>query len=176
MLKLSQLFKKFILVALVVTLGLAALPVASSAAELQAAPQPPGTSTRLERAWARAQTVYQHQTNLLAKSVGFVTRVQARIDKASQKGKDTAAVQAALNAFAAVIPAAQVAHDQGNAILLNHAGFDAAGKVTDRPTAITTLKALVKVIKDTRTALNGTGRELREAVKAFREANKPVKP
>jgi hypothetical protein len=97
--------------------------------------------------------------------------VQTLIDKASAKGFDTSAIQAALNALSAVIPAVQVAHAPGAAIITSHAGFDATGKVTDRTTAIATAKSLAQVLKDTRTAMNGTWKALHEAVKALRQAH-----
>ena len=49
--------------------------------------------------------------------------------------------------------------------------IDATGKVTDRTTAIATTKSLAQVLKDTRTAMNGTWKALREAVQAFRQAH-----
>jgi len=179
--KLFPFFKKFALAALVLAIGLAALPAASaSAAGLQDQTTPPGNQAakgvRLEQAWARAQTAYQRQGDRFAKADAFIARGQTLIDKATLKGWDISALQAALDAFAAAIPAAQAAHDPGAAIIASHAGFDAAGKVTDRPSAIATVKALRDVLKDTRTAMNGTGQALREAVKAFRTAHKPPTP
>lgn len=170
--KLIPFFKKFALAALVITIGLAVLPAASASA---ASNQGVG-NTRLEQIWARTQTVYQRQGDRLAKADAFIARVQSLIDRASQKGWDTSAVQAALDAFAAVIPAAQAAHNPGAAIIASHNGFDATGKVTDRTAAIETVKALGQVLKDTRATLNGTGQALREAVKAFRDAHKPPTP
>ena len=84
-------------------------------------------------------------------------------------------MQTALNAFTSVIPAAQTAHAQGAVIISSHNGFDSSGKVTDRTTAIETVKALAQVLKDTRTAMNGTGKALHEAAKAFRDAHHPNK-
>jgi len=186
--KLIRTFKKFALVALVLSIGLAALPAASaSAAGLQDQPTPPANqpangvvpvpardNSRLERIWVRGQTAYLRQGERLANASNFITKVQTLIDKANQKGWDTSAVQVALNTLAAVIPAVQAAHDPGAAIIANHAGFDAYGKVIDRTSAIETVKALSQVLKDTRTAMNGTGQALREAVKAFRDAHKPA--
>ena len=174
--KLIPFFKKFALAALVLAIGLTALPAASaSAASLQEQTTPTGNQpanyARLERVWARAQNAYQHQGDRLAKADEFLTRAQSLIDKANQKGWDTSAIQAALNAFGAVIPAAQAAHDPGAAIIASHNGFDAAGKVTDRAAAIGTVKALGQVLKGTHAAMNGTGQALRAAVRAFREAH-----
>ena len=179
--KLIQFLKKFALATLVLAIGLAALPAASaSAAGLQDQTTPPGNQAargvRLEQAWARAQTAYQRQGDRLAKADAFIARVQILIEKTTQKDWDTSALQAALYAFAAAIPAAQATHDPGAAFIASHAGFDPAGKVSDRPSAIATVKALRDVLKDTRTAMNGTGQALREAVKAFRTAHKPPTP
>ena len=171
-------FKKFALAALVLAIGLAALPaVSASAAPLHDETTPPANQIRLDALWAREQAVYTREGNLLAKANDFIAKVQVLIDKANAKGWDTSAVQAALNAFSSVIPAAQAAHDKGAAIIANHAGFSADGRVTDRATAVATVKALGQVLKDTRTAMNGTGKALREAIKTFREAHpKPGVP
>jgi len=177
--KLIPFFKKFALAALVLAIGLSALLAAgASAAGLQDETTPPANrpanNERLEQIWARAQTAYQRQSDRLAKADDFITKAQSLIDKANQKGWDSSAVQAALNAFAAVIPSAQAAHDPGAAIIASHNGFDADGKVTDRAAVVETVKALGQVLKGTRVAMNGTGQALREAVKAFRDAHRPA--
>ena len=183
-----SIFKKFGLAALVLAIGLVALPAASApAAGLQdettpptnqpasrVVPVPARDNERLEQIWARSQTVFYLQGDRLAKADDFLAKAQSLIDRASQKGWDTSTVQAALNAFAAVIPTAQAAHDPGAAIKTSHNGFDADGKVTDRAAAIETVKSLGQVLKDTRAAMNGTGQALREAVKAFRNAHRPA--
>ena len=175
--KLIPLFNKIALSVLILTIGLAALPaVSASAAGFQDETTPPANqpdNSRLEQAWARFQAAYQREGDRLAKANGFIANAQSLIDKANQKGWDTSAIQAALNALTVVIPAAQAAHDNGAAIIASHNGFYASGKVTDRATAINTVKALVQVLKDTRTAMNGTGKALREAVSAFRQAHHP---
>jgi hypothetical protein len=186
--KLIPSFKKFALAALILAIGLVALPASSaSAAGLQddttppatqlaygVVPVPPRDNARLEQVWAREKTVYQRQSDRLAKADEFIARAQSLIDKANQRGWDTSIVQAALNTFSAVIPAAQAAHDPGVAIIASHNGFDEDGKVTDRAAAVETVKALGQVLKDTRLAMNSTGRALREAIKAFRDAHRPA--
>ena len=174
--KMNTLLKKFALVTLVLAIGLAVFPLSGvSAAGLNAPANPPVSqpgNLLLERVWIRLQLRYEREGNLLTKADAFIANAQALIEKAAQKGWDTSAVQAALDAFSAVIPAAQTAHDRGTAIVNGHAGFDANGKVTDRATAIATTKALAQVLKDTRTAMDGTGRALRQAVRAFRQAHR----
>ena len=120
---------------------------------------------------ALTRIVSQRESTRLANASNFLARVQALIDKANQKGWDTSSVQAALNALSTVIPAVQAAHAPGTTIVASHAGFDAAGIVTDRSTAITTANSLAQVLKDTRTAMDGTGRVLRAAIRAFRDAH-----
>jgi hypothetical protein len=175
MFKMTSLFKKIALGALVLAMGLAAFPMlGASAAGLSDQTPPPATkpdNSRLETAWAREQTTYQRQGDLLGKASGVVSKIQTLIDKANAKGWDTTAAQAALAAFSAALPAAQSAHAGGAAIISGHAGFDADGKVTDRTTAIATVKSLRDVLQSTRTAMDGTGKALREALKALREAH-----
>jgi hypothetical protein len=176
MFKATALFTKIVLAALVAAVCLAVLPAsAASAAALDDPANPPAGQTleltRLEKIWASQQAVYQRQDRRLARAEMFIARIQTLIDKANEKGWDTSEVQSALNGFAAVIPAAQAAHAPGAAIIASHAGFNDAGKVTDRTTAIQTSKALGQVLKDTHTALNGTGRALFKALKAFRDAH-----
>jgi hypothetical protein len=171
--------KKTVLAALVLAAGLAAIPSSAASAagfqdELPPSENKPVNTERLERIWAREQALYQRHTNRLAKAGEFISRAQSLIDKAAGKGWDTSAVQAALDAFAAVIPAAQAAHDPGQAIITAHAGFDPNGAVTDRAAAVETVRALGQVLKNTRLAMNGTGQALRAAVRAFRNAHRPT--
>ena len=176
--KLIPFFKNFALAALVLAIGLAAIPAANaSAAALPDETTPPANQIRLEALWAREQAVYKREGIRLAQAQDFIAKAQVLIDKANGKGWDTSAIQAALNAFSTVIPAAQAAHDKGAAIIASHAGFSADGRVTDRTTAVATVKALDQVLKDTRAAMKGTGKALREAIKAFRDAHpKPGVP
>ena len=177
--KLFPFFKKFALVSTLCVFGLAANPASGALAaglQVQSAPlasQQVG-DLRLELIWARAQLVYQREGKLLSLADGFVARAQALIDRATNNGWDTSAVQVALDAFESVIPAAQAAHLPGAAIIAAHDGFSMGGKVTDRTAAIDTIKSLAQVLKDTRTAMNGTGRALRQAVQAFRAAHRSV--
>jgi hypothetical protein len=172
MLKMTAFLKKFALAALILAIVLAAFPFAgATAAGLTGQYQTQPDYPRLENLWARQQATYQRQSDLLSNASTFISKVQALIDKAAAKGWDTSGIQAALNALSAVIPALQAAHAPGAAIISSHAGFDAGGMVTDRATAIATVKSLAQVLKDTRTAMNGTLKALHEAVKAFRQAH-----
>ena len=184
--KFNPFIKKLAYAALILAIGAAVLPTSNASAASHEDKSPSSTALiadnptgsrgnlRLERLWMRTQHRYQQEGHRLAKAMEFIDKVQLRVDEAAQKGWDTSAVQASLNAFASVIPAAQTAHDPGAAIIASHNGFDADGVVIDRTSAIATVKSLAQVLKDTRSAMNSTGKALREAVKAFREAHKPA--
>jgi hypothetical protein len=176
MFKTSALFKKIVLAALVAAVCLAALPAgsASAAALVDPASPPAGQSlgpAGLEKIWARQQAVYHREDRRLARADEFITRLQTLINKANEKGWDTSSLQSALDAFAAAIPAAQAAHAPGAAIIASHAGFTPAGKVADQTAAAQTTRALGQVLKNTRTAMNGTGRALITAVRTFWKAH-----
>jgi hypothetical protein len=95
------------------------------------------------------------------------------IDRASENGRDVTALQAALDAFEAAVQTARPQYEELAEIVDAHSGFDADGKVTDVEQARATVKELGAGLKDVKTAMGGKGKALREAIKAFREANKP---
>ncbi len=168
----KMLFKKTILFALVAALGLASLPLVSVAAQSAAStPVPPPlgqlSNERLERVWARQLRHYER----FGRANEFVDRVQLLIDRAKANGKDVSAVQSALDAFKAALKNAQPIYESTKGIVNSHQGFDDNGKVTDPALAQETVLAMHAKFKEIRDALNGTGKALRDAIKAFRAAN-----
>ncbi len=174
--RLTSLLSKLVLSVLLVGLVLTVSPIgAASAAGLS--DETPPNNERLEQAWARLQSAYARQGERLEKADELVARVQALIEKANARGWDTSAVQTALDAFVAALPAAQAAHEPGAAIIASHAGFDENGKVTDRAAAVETVRSLAQVLKSVRTAMNGAGEALFQALRALREAHpRPQQP
>ena len=174
----KMLFKKTVLLALVAalaTLGVASLPFVSVAAAGVNDPTPPPqgrlSNERLEQVWARQQHLYERIGNGFDRADEFTERVQNLIDRAKENGKDVSAVQAALDAFEAALKEAHPIYESGKGIVNSHQGFDSNGKVTDPEKAKETVKAMHDKLQEIKTAMNGTGRALREAIKAFREAN-----
>jgi len=174
------LFKKTLLVALVTALAVASLPLASVSAAGEGdppAPQGQVTGERLERIWARQQRIYERIGKGFDRSDGFVDRVQKLIDRAKENGKDVAAVQSTLDAFEAALKDAHPIYESTKGIINSHQGFDDNGKVTDFEKAKETVRAMGEKLKEIKDAMNGTGRALHEALKAFREANpRPERP
>jgi hypothetical protein len=166
-----RLLTKTILTALAAVLVLAVLPLtsvsAAGPADVSIPPQNRLSNERLERIWARQLRIY----NRLGQADRFIDHLQRLIGHAKANGRDISAVQAALNAFEAAVQDAHPVYESMKAIVTLHQGFDENGKVTDPVKAQETVKELHAKIQEIKTAMNGTGRALREAIKAFREAN-----
>lgn len=176
----SSPFKKTVLFALVVALAMAALPVTSANASGLSDPgDPPADETRfsgvrLERIWARLGRVYEHQGHILDRADQMVERFQGLIDRMDENGKDTIALQAALDAFENALKEAHPIYESVKGIINSHQGFDADGKVTDREKALETVRELGDKLKEVRQIVGEPGKALREAIQAFREANRPA--
>ena len=178
----KTLLKKTLLFALVAALGLAALPFVSAAAAGNADLTPPPaargqiSNERLEYLWARQHITYERIGLDFEYNDAFIEKIQGLIDRAKAKGKDVSAVQAALDAFEAALKKANPVYESTKGIINSHQGFDENGKVTDSAKAQETVKALRDKFKEIRDAMNGTGKALHEAIKAFRQANPPPQP
>ena len=170
------LFKRTILLALVAALGVASLPFASVFAagtyDPKTPPQGELTNEQLEKIWAKQIKAYEK----FGKSEDFVAKVQQLIDRAGANGKDVSAIQTALDAFEAALKDAKPIYASMNGIVNSHQGFDTNGKVADPEKAKETVKQMGEKLKAIREAMDGTGKALHDAIKAFREANpRPTK-
>ncbi len=172
-------FKKIVVAAVVAGLGLSALPLASAFAlglNDTAAPPAPGqiSDARLGQIWAREQIVNQRLGLMFAKSDPMLARAQKLIDRAKANGKDVSAVQSALDALAAAVQQAQPVYEAGQSVIRSHQGFDSAGNVTDVTQATATVKSVRDMFMEIKQILQAPRKALREAVRAFRAANKPA--
>ena len=172
----KMLFRKTILSALVLVLGLAAMPFVSvfAAGEYDPTPPPHGqiSNERLERVWARQLRIYGR----MGRTDELIEKVQKLLDRAKANGKDVSAVQAALDAFTAAAKDAQPIYESIKGIVNSHQGFDSNGKVTDLEKAKETVQSMHAKFKEIRDTLNGTGKALRQAIRAFRQANPRPQP
>lgn len=171
----KNMFKKMILAVMVAALVFAAFPVTSVFAQGEN-PAPTGEvrNEKLEKAWARQLNIYERLGNGFDGLDAQIAKFQERIDKAASKGKNVTALQAALDAFEAASKTAQPIYDSIESIVNSHEGFDANGKVTDAEQAKSTLQEMGAKLKEVKSSMDGTGKALHEAFKAFREANKPA--
>ena len=126
----------------------------------------------LEKMFKYEQQWLVKQQERLSKAGEFAAKVQTFIDELKAKGKDTAALEAALAAYNQQIATAQGQHDTAANILGTHAGFDADGHVTDRAQAKQTVKDARQALADAHKTLQQAGQDLRAALKAYRDAFK----
>jgi len=170
----NKIFKKMILVVLTAALVFAAFPMTNVFAQGENPPKGEMTNAKLEQVWARQLRNYEEIGMGYDNSDAHIAKFQARIDKAAANGKDIAALQAALDAFNAALKSSKPIYESMSGIVNSHQGFDANGKVTDTEKARSTVKEMRTKMQELKSAMGGTGKELREALKAFRAANKPA--
>lgn len=140
-----------VLVATLLTIGLAALAVFAVSAAPAVGPAPVITRTPLKpllgdalkaafsNFYKREQNFLNVQTTDLQQAHQVAATTQALIDAAKAEGKDPAALEAALAQFNADIDQAQTLHDQAASILGAHNGFDGNAEVTNLQDAHQTL-------------------------------------
>ena len=170
----KNIFNKMILAILATALVFAAFPVTSAFAQGQNPPTGESTNAKLEQIWARQLANYEKISKAFVDTDAQIAKFQARIDKAAANGKDVKALQSALNAFASALKSAKPTYDSMKGIVNSHQGFDASGKVTDAAKAKSTVEEFRAKMLELKSAMNGTGKALHEALKAFRAANKPA--
>ena len=120
------------------------------------------------------QRVYERQGRILDRADEMVERFQDRIDRMEENGKDVTALQAALDTFEDALKEAHPIYESAKGIINSHQGFDADGEVTDREKALETIRDLGAKLKEIREIVGEPGKALREAIKAFRDANRPA--
>ena len=168
----NNIFKKTILVALAAALVFAAFSMTNAFAQGKNPPKGEVSNEKLEQAWARQLKNYERIGKGFEDTDAQIAKFQERLDKAAANGKDVTALQAALNAFESALKSAKPTYTGINGIVNSHQGFDANGKVPDREKAKATVQEMRTKLQELKSAMGGTGKALREAMKAFREANK----
>ena len=173
-------FRKTLLVGLVAALGLVSVPLANAYA---LGPFDPGTPTapsqttsptnRLQRIFSREQTIFGKLGKLFDNASTRISKLQDRINKAKANGKDVSDLQSALDAFSSAVTQAQSIYNDAQSLINSHPGFDASGNIVDQATALQTVKDLHSKLKDIRQTVMPPLKALRQAIRAYREANSP---
>jgi hypothetical protein len=172
----KTIFNKLILAVLTVALVLSAFPATGAFAQGVTPPQQGGglTNEKLEKIWARQQEMYARLGKAFDGNDPLLTKLKERIAQAAANGKDVSAVQAALTAFESALKNAKPIYESMKGVVNSHQGFDANGKVTDSEKAKATLKEMRAKAQELKSAMGGTFKALRDAMQAFRKANKPA--
>jgi hypothetical protein len=169
----NMVFKKTTLALLVVMLA-AALPVAPAFAQGENPPREI-TNEQLEKVWAHQLKLYERLGRVFEDTDTLLTKAQELIDKAAAAGKDTSNLQSALNAFSDAVQRSRVSYNEIKTLITTHAGFDADGRVTDATQAGASVQAVRAKLQELKISMNDTGKALRAAVQAFREANRSLR-
>lgn len=173
----KQMITKLILAVSAAALVFAAFPVTNAYAADEVPPISGEVSNeKLEKLWARQLQAYEKLGNAFNDVDAHIARIQGQIDKAAANGKDVSALQAALDAYEAALKSAQPVYASVGSIVNTHAGFDANGKVTDAEQAKATVEQMRTKMQEVKSTMDGTFKALREALKAFRDANRPTEP
>ncbi|MBL8063697.1 MAG: hypothetical protein JNK32_11790 [Anaerolineales bacterium] len=170
----KKLLSKIMMAFLAVTLVFAAIPVTQASAADEPPPVDELTTEQLEKVWARQLRIFERIGKAFEDPAAHIEKIQSRIDKAAEKGKDVSALQSALDAYEDALLASKPAYDSLGEVIDAHKGFDADGKVTDEEQARATVKEVREGMQAVKDSMGGTFKALREALKAFREANKPA--
>jgi hypothetical protein len=120
----------------------------------------------------REQTWFDTQTKALTNAGTIATKTQNYIDAQNALGKDTSSLAAALATFNAQIATAQSAHTIAGNLISAHAGFDANGTVTNLTQATLTVVDVRQSLMDAHQLLRQATLDLRNALRAYRQANK----
>jgi hypothetical protein len=176
----NSLTRKSWLGRIVGSLALAALVFTSAAPALAAGDGAPPAQeesgergvARLELAYLRLQHAAEDQALHLDHAVDVADFVAEWIETLAGQGQDVSRLQAALDAFQAALAEAQGYHQQAEAVLEVHSGFDENGKVTDREQAVETLRQAGRSLQDARRALKDGAIELRRAVRDWRREHR----
>jgi hypothetical protein len=157
----------------------ALVAVGMSFGSAQAAPAGGGADKGGSAALSRTLKVEQQRLKLqdarLKRATEYAAKIDSLIAKLKAKGKDTAALEQAVSTFRAGIEQARAEWQLASDILAAHAGFDAAGKVTNADEARTTLKDAHGHMEQAHTIARGAYKSLRAAIVAYRKANREVK-
>lgn len=165
-------FSKIWMAVLAAALVFAALPVTSAYAADDDPPMP--SDERLERLWARQVRMFERTGNAFEDTDDHIARFQEMIDKADEKGLDTAGLQDALDAYEDALNDSRPDYESLSELIDDHKGFDDEGNVTDSEQAYASVQEVREQAQALKEAMGDSFKTLREAIKAFREENRPA--
>ncbi|HRC76153.1 MAG TPA: hypothetical protein PLO33_10780 [Kouleothrix sp.] len=160
-------------IALLVALAAISATVGSALAAAPATTPSAGQSALAQR-YHTEQDRLKVQDLRLQRAADFAAKVDALVAKAKAKGKDTAALEAALASYRAAIVSARAEWQAASDALAAHAGFDAAGKVTDAAQALATVQSAHEHMAQAHTLAHGAFVAMRKALADFRKANRSL--
>jgi hypothetical protein len=138
----------------------------AAAAERGPTTPPPANYAELEQQYHLRQLQVRSLDELLKRDERRSTEIAKLIAYAKAAGKDTKALEQALATYRAKLGVARVAWYTAAATLKTHAGFSAAGKVTNPDQARATLKAATSALEQSYLAARSAEELLNKAMTA----------
>ena len=156
---------------------IALVAVGASSGSVSAAPAKPApsTNTGLSRSYKVEQNRLKVQEVRLKNADRHAGKFDALIARLKAKGQDTAALEQAVATFRAEIVKARAEWQSASATLSTHAGFDAAGKVTDADQARATLKDAHSHMEQAHVIAHAAYVNLHAAFVTYRKTHREVK-
>ena len=124
-------------------------------------------SNRLSWIYQRELNVLDAQQLRLDNTKNTINRIEVWIERASDNGRDPAALQSALQDFQAGVAKAQEAHTEAARILGSHTGFDENGNVIDIKEAEHTINTARKSLTEAHRNLEQAARRLRLEIRRW---------
>ncbi len=149
-----------LLVLALTTAALVAVPTTPAYADDGTPPSGEGSrdrGTRLEKALEREKNWLSRQTDNLGRAEAGADKLAGLIEQAKANGVDTGDLEAALAQFRGQVGSARHTHDEADAILDAHAGFNGGGKVTDAAQALETVKSAGSAVREAARGDGGRG-------------------
>jgi hypothetical protein len=144
-----------------------------------AAPSKPvpsnATNAALSRTYKLEQNRLKVQEVRLNNADKHAGKVDELIAKLKAKGQDTTALEQAIDTFRAEIAKARTEWQAASTALSTHAGFDAAGKVTNADQARATLKEAHSHMQQAHLIAHAAYVNLHAAFATYRKAHREVK-
>jgi hypothetical protein len=127
---------------------------------------------RLERVYQKLINLSKRQEENLGRIDEKIADVSERIAALKVKGKDVSVLEEALDSYQAKLNEGKGLHADAAAILDEHAGFDAAGKVVDADAAKETLKTAGELMREARQGMRPAFQALLKVLREFRRDNR----
>ena len=160
------------LLAALVAIGMNIGSAAAAPASKPTSPNP--TNAALARTYKLEQNRLRLQDVRLKNAEVYAGKIDQQIAKLKAKGQDTAALEQAVAGFRTSITQARAEWQSASATLATHAGFDAAGKVSNADQARATLKDAHSHMEQAHTIAHAAYKSLHAAIAAYRKAHRQV--
>lgn len=128
----------------------------------------------LSRVFHRQQQIVAREENNLSRADRLASKLEERIVRLKEQGKDVSTLEDALTNFRDQLAASRQAHERAMVLVQQHNGFDEQGRVVNIVQARDTVQRVGKAIAQFRQTMRDGLRELRTAWRDYRSGEQPT--